>query len=117
MTDEQGFLDALAAEPEDGLTRLAYADWLEERGDPRAELLRLEETPRASGPPSRLLALHGALDAEWVLRVSRSAPLAELRLLLLRQRSAAGVRALLREWQRASPVPKASTQQGVKGRR
>jgi uncharacterized protein (TIGR02996 family) len=81
MSEEQVFLDALAAAPDDGLTRLAYADWLEERGDPRAELLRLEEAPRAGGPPPRLLALHGTLDAEWVLRVSRSAPLAELRLL------------------------------------
>jgi phosphotransferase system enzyme I (PtsP) len=45
------------------------------------------------------------------------ASLAELRPLLLRQRTAAGVRALLKGWGRPSQVPKASTQQGVKGRR
>ena len=41
MTDEQAFLDLLVANPADRQTRLIYADWLEERGDPRAALLRL----------------------------------------------------------------------------
>ncbi len=39
MTDE-AFLRAILAYPEDDTPRLIYADWLEERGDPRAELLR-----------------------------------------------------------------------------
>jgi uncharacterized protein (TIGR02996 family) len=42
MNDEAGFLNALRANPEDIETRLVYADWLEERGDPRHELIRLE---------------------------------------------------------------------------
>jgi uncharacterized protein (TIGR02996 family) len=40
MSDEV-FLRAILAEPEDSASRLVYADWLEERGDPRAEVLRL----------------------------------------------------------------------------
>jgi uncharacterized protein (TIGR02996 family) len=42
MNDDRDFLRAIAAEPEDDTLRLAYADWLEEQGDPRAEYLRLE---------------------------------------------------------------------------
>jgi uncharacterized protein (TIGR02996 family) len=34
-------LAAILASPDDELPRLAYADWLEERGDPRAEYVRL----------------------------------------------------------------------------
>jgi uncharacterized protein (TIGR02996 family) len=39
--DEQAFLRAVLADPHDSLPRLVYADWLEERGDPRGEFLRL----------------------------------------------------------------------------
>ena len=40
--DELAFLAALTADPADDATRLIYADWLEEHGDPhRAEYLRL----------------------------------------------------------------------------
>jgi uncharacterized protein (TIGR02996 family) len=42
MSDDQGFRSALLADPEDTTTRLVYADWLEERDDPRGEFLRLE---------------------------------------------------------------------------
>ena len=37
MTTEDDFQAALDAHPEDWQTRLVFADWLEERGDPRAE--------------------------------------------------------------------------------
>lgn len=37
MTTEDDFQRALDAEPEDAHTRLVFADWLEERDDPRAE--------------------------------------------------------------------------------
>src|SRR5829696_4545434 len=37
MTTEDDFNAALDAKPEDWQTRLVYADWLQERGDPRAE--------------------------------------------------------------------------------
>jgi uncharacterized protein (TIGR02996 family) len=39
---EAGFQSAIRAEPNDDATRLIYADYLEERDDPRGELLRLE---------------------------------------------------------------------------
>lgn len=42
MTDEQAFLDALAADPADDTTRLVYADWLDDRGEAaKAEYLRM----------------------------------------------------------------------------
>lgn len=40
--DERCLLDAIHTDPEDDRLRLVYADWLEERGDPRAEWVRAE---------------------------------------------------------------------------
>jgi uncharacterized protein (TIGR02996 family) len=42
MTAETHFLQSLHENPEDSLLRTVYADWLEERSDPRGELLRAE---------------------------------------------------------------------------
>jgi uncharacterized protein (TIGR02996 family) len=42
MNEEEGFLRALLANPEDAATRLVYADWLEERGEAGAEILRAD---------------------------------------------------------------------------
>ena len=42
MTDEAAFLSAIRAAPADAAPRLVYADWLEERGDGRAEFVRLQ---------------------------------------------------------------------------
>ncbi len=39
---EVAFLQALLDEPEDRTTRLVFADWLDDRGDPRGEFLRVE---------------------------------------------------------------------------
>ena len=50
--DESGFLAALRTDPSDDTARLAYADWLEDRNDPRAELLRLAAGGRGA-PPAR----------------------------------------------------------------
>jgi len=47
MQDEP-FLSAIEAAPDDVLARSVYADWLEERGDLRADYLRLEERLRAT---------------------------------------------------------------------
>src|SRR5262249_35246741 len=44
MAEEQGFLQALHKRPDDLALRLAFADWLEVRGDPRGELSRLAHT-------------------------------------------------------------------------
>jgi uncharacterized protein (TIGR02996 family) len=37
-----GFVSAILESPEDDTPRLIYADWLEERGDPRGEFIRLQ---------------------------------------------------------------------------
>jgi uncharacterized protein (TIGR02996 family) len=42
MGAEQGFLDAIWENPDDDAPRLVYADWLEERGNPRGEFIRVQ---------------------------------------------------------------------------
>src|SRR5687767_3219374 len=69
MNEEAGFISALAAEPNDRTTLLVYADWLEERNDPRTEVLRVllapelnwERIAELSSPTERL--------REWVVRL------------------------------------------------
>jgi uncharacterized protein (TIGR02996 family) len=46
MSTDADFLAAIAAAPLDALPKLVYADWLDERGDVRGELIRLEEATR-----------------------------------------------------------------------
>jgi uncharacterized protein (TIGR02996 family) len=40
--DEDTFVQAILDEPESDSPRLVYADWLEERSDPRAEFIRVQ---------------------------------------------------------------------------
>src|SRR5262245_48628573 len=49
MLDEAAFLKAIAEERDD-TARLAFADWLEERGDPRAAWVRNPAIFRWMGP-------------------------------------------------------------------
>ena len=42
MTHNDAFLQDILANPEDDTPRLIYADWLEERGDPRGEFIRVQ---------------------------------------------------------------------------
>ena len=49
MSEEAAFLAQLRADPADDVTRLVYADWLEERGDERAAFLRAEQQLAALG--------------------------------------------------------------------
>jgi uncharacterized protein (TIGR02996 family) len=42
MTPDDAFLQAILEQPEDDGPRLMYADWLEERGDPRGEFIRAQ---------------------------------------------------------------------------
>jgi len=42
MTDRESFIRAICADPADRTLRLVYADWLEERGDPRGEFIRVQ---------------------------------------------------------------------------
>jgi uncharacterized protein (TIGR02996 family) len=50
MRDDDGFLDAIRASPGDDLHRLIYADWLDERGDPRGNFIRLHLALASAGP-------------------------------------------------------------------
>ncbi len=48
MPEERHFLAAIRKNLDDRLPRLVYADWLEEQGDPRGELVRIEEAVRVT---------------------------------------------------------------------
>jgi uncharacterized protein (TIGR02996 family) len=73
MDEELAFLRAIHASHADLLPRLVYADWLDERGDPRAEFLRLEAraaqlTPEhedAQAVRRRLVELRAHLPPAW----------------------------------------------------
>lgn len=56
MTDEEGFLRAIRLNPDDLVVRLVYADWLDERGDPRGEYVRL---------CCRLAEVRDKIDQTW----------------------------------------------------
>jgi uncharacterized protein (TIGR02996 family) len=42
MSTEAAFLHAIIESPNDDFVRLVYADWLEDRGDPRGTFIRLQ---------------------------------------------------------------------------
>jgi uncharacterized protein (TIGR02996 family) len=42
MTDHEAFVREILEHPDDDAPRLIYADWLEERGDPRGEFIRVQ---------------------------------------------------------------------------
>jgi uncharacterized protein (TIGR02996 family) len=77
MPEESAFLDAIRTSPDDDTPRLVYADWLEERSDPRGEFLRLDGAiaqlavadPRYAEVESRLELLAGVIDRGWLARV------------------------------------------------
>ena len=78
MSDDP-YLAAIREQPDDALTRLVYADWLDERDDPRGEFLRLEveavwradDDPAIAAIRSRLNELAAAIDVRWVRAVCR----------------------------------------------
>jgi uncharacterized protein (TIGR02996 family) len=60
------FLTAVAEEPDAAAPRLIFADWLEERGDPRAELVRLGwEAVRRPFPEPGWKETLDPLEAWW----------------------------------------------------
>jgi uncharacterized protein (TIGR02996 family) len=63
MPTHESFLAAIAAEPHERDARLVYADWLEDQGDARAELIRVMEEMHALAPYS---------DRFWELRPRRA---------------------------------------------
>jgi uncharacterized protein (TIGR02996 family) len=59
MNEEDGFVAAILADPRDDTPRLVFADWLEERGDPRGEFLRISlrlEALFKEDPPEEMRA-------------------------------------------------------------
>jgi uncharacterized protein (TIGR02996 family) len=70
MTRDEAFLLAIREQPESDEVRLVYADWLEERGDPRGEFIRVQceqarlsvDNPRRAGLDARAAEL---LEANW----------------------------------------------------
>jgi uncharacterized protein (TIGR02996 family) len=76
--EDQRFVDALTADPDDDAVRLVYADWLEERGDRRGEFLRVEaeltKTPEGSTKyaqlEDRLPALRRDIDPGWMASIA-----------------------------------------------
>ena len=97
MTDDDAFIRAIVDNPGDDLPRLAYADWLDDRADPRGAYLRVEAEwakPWKTGTPpgwsvrqpgmrvpewavepwpglEEMLTRTAAYDPVWVARVSR----------------------------------------------
>jgi uncharacterized protein (TIGR02996 family) len=79
MTDDP-FLRDLLAKPDDRQTRQVYADWLEERGDPRGEFLRLEDAlaalpkkdPSRQKLQTRLRELRAAISPEWLAQLDKA---------------------------------------------
>src|SRR5262245_38360740 len=67
MPDEDGFLHAIRANPKDETAHLVYADWLDERDDPRADFVRLHLALRAAGPDhvDRVAGEHELSELRW----------------------------------------------------
>jgi uncharacterized protein (TIGR02996 family) len=73
MIEEDAFIRAMLAAPGDATPRLIYADWLEERGDPRNEYLRLvfasgafQVRSAANEASERLKQLQERMDPLWL---------------------------------------------------
>jgi uncharacterized protein (TIGR02996 family) len=71
VTEDEAFIRAIVDGPGDDLPRLVYADWLDDRSDPRGAYLRAEREAVEIGDIARLRELAAGLDPVWVARVSR----------------------------------------------
>jgi uncharacterized protein (TIGR02996 family) len=74
MNQDEAFIGAILAAPRHDSPRLAYAGWLDPRGDARGEYLRTEVQWAKAGEAkleARLRELATNLDAVWVAQVSR----------------------------------------------
>jgi uncharacterized protein (TIGR02996 family) len=82
MNDDAAFLAAIRAAPDDSAPRLVYADWLDERGRPGGDFLRVECELAGVDPtvdlgwdvPARLRDVSHDLDEGWIAAVSRVPP-------------------------------------------
>jgi uncharacterized protein (TIGR02996 family) len=69
MSEDASFLKSIVAAPGDDLARLAYADWLEDQRDPRAEYIRLRLKLGEPRGRKRILArlseLAPSIEGDW----------------------------------------------------
>src|SRR5215210_3632250 len=78
MSDDRAFLDALRADPSDTARWLVYADWLDDRNDPRGEYIRLVCALALAIYPDpdrrrRLNAVRPTLPRGWLAEVEQPA--------------------------------------------
>jgi uncharacterized protein (TIGR02996 family) len=74
MTPETAFLDAILDDLGDAAPRLIFADWLDERGDPRGEFLRAQtelsrwvpDLKRRTELQRRISDMPGRFGADWI---------------------------------------------------
>jgi uncharacterized protein (TIGR02996 family) len=91
ISAEDGLIRAILSQPDDDPVRLVYADWLEERGDIRAEYLRLvvalerlweqaysedlpsrmRHVPEIARLRIRLRELQARITTDWLCRMHR----------------------------------------------
>lgn len=77
--EEEAFIRVIRERPDDDAARLVYADWLDDRDDPRAAYLRAEAEWAALRPADeqhrplyrRVSQLAAGLDPEWFAAVSQ----------------------------------------------
>jgi uncharacterized protein (TIGR02996 family) len=85
MTDEAAFLRAMRLDPDDLAIPLVYADWLDERQDSHAAVVRAwvalaglsyreEAVPEVEAALARYWEALGRVDPKWVERVGRARP-------------------------------------------
>jgi uncharacterized protein (TIGR02996 family) len=94
MDNDRGFIEAIQAKPNIDSLRLIYSDWLDERGDPRAEFLRLVVAlnsvpagdPRQAEMLRRKQELRPLIDPGWVVLVHRPTAEDDVREVVLRSR-------------------------------
>lgn len=74
MFEERAFLSAIMANPDDQTTKLVYADWLADRDDSRAEIVRLKVQIAAHHDGwiearERLRALEPTAPMKWLVQI------------------------------------------------
>jgi uncharacterized protein (TIGR02996 family) len=103
MSEEAAFIAALVKEPTDRTAALVFADWLDERGDLRGSMMRIDEVrawmaPRYTNPlPSLLAALESGkriMEATKVLALIGEAAVPALVTLLSHKATLVRIRAL-----------------------
>jgi uncharacterized protein (TIGR02996 family) len=87
MAQDDAFLEAIIADPNDDALRLIYADWLDERDDPRGEFIRVQielatlpsDDARRASLVERERRLLNAHQAQWLGPVAEVVETAQFR--------------------------------------